>query len=162
MTKRLTLTFDNGPDRTVTPQVLDELDRRGLSATFFVLGRRLDDDRLAIVRDAARRGHRIGNHTYSHPSPLGSLGPAAVDEITRTSERLGDLEAADRLFRPSAGGGVLASGVLNADIVDHLTGSGYTMVLWNAVVEDWVRADGSWVDLALAALDEHDWTLLVP
>ena len=34
-------------------------------------------------------------------------------------------------------------------------------MLWNAVCEDWARPDGSWVEIALEAIERHDWTLLV-
>ncbi|MEM7288347.1 MAG: polysaccharide deacetylase family protein, partial [Actinomycetota bacterium] len=71
------------------------------------------------------------------------------------------LESADRYFRPSAGGGVLAPGVLNREAVEHLCSAGYSLVLWNAICEDWARPDGSWVELALAEIERHDWTLLV-
>ena len=60
----LTLTFDNGPDPETTPQVLDVLARRGIRATFFVVGERLaapGGHALAAAAQAA--GHWIGNHT---------------------------------------------------------------------------------------------------
>ena len=162
MAKRLTLTFDNGPEPEVTPQVVAELGRRGLTATFFVVGRRLDDDTLPIVADVVAAGHPVGNHTFSHPRPFGGLpGPDAVAEIVDTSALLGDLEAPERFFRPSAGGGVLAPGLLNDDAVAHLEAEGYSLVLWNAICEDWSRPDGSWIDVALAEIERHDWTLLV-
>ncbi len=161
--KRITLTFDNGPDAAVTPFVLDELDRTGLPATFLAVGERLEDnDARETLRRASEAGHRIGNHTYSHPRPLGDLDPAAaVREIVRTDELLGDLLDADRLFRPSAGGGHIAPGVLNAAVVEHLRTHGHTVLLWNVVCEDWLRADGSWVELAFERMAAVDWALLV-
>jgi peptidoglycan/xylan/chitin deacetylase (PgdA/CDA1 family) len=68
----IALTFDDGPEHTTTPRVLDELDRHGVRATFFVVGRRFDGDgpvaerNRDVLREAWRRGHLIGNHTYSH------------------------------------------------------------------------------------------------
>ena len=161
--KRITLTFDNGPDTAVTPLVLDELDRTGLPATFLAVGERLEDnDARATLRRASDAGHRIGNHTYSHPRPLGALDPAAaVREIARTDELLGDLLDADRLFRPSAGGGRLAPGVFSEAVVEHLRSHGHTVLLWNVVCEDWRRPDGSWVELAFERMAAVDWALLV-
>lgn len=59
------LTFDDGPIPEATPWVLDTLDRCGAKATFFMVG---DNARRypGLVREVARRGHRIGNHTMHH------------------------------------------------------------------------------------------------
>jgi len=58
MTRRLTLTFDNGPTPGVTEHVLEELARRGILATFFVVGRDLQrDGRRALVQRAKDAGH---------------------------------------------------------------------------------------------------------
>src|SRR5579864_8414615 len=61
------LTFDDGPHPTFTPQLLEVLAKRGARATFFMLGT-MARRHPEIVREAAGRGHAIGNHTLSHPS----------------------------------------------------------------------------------------------
>ena len=66
----ITLSFDNGPDPEITPQVLDVLRRHGIKATFFVVGEKLRDRRKFAER-AQAEGHRIGNHTFNHQVPLG-------------------------------------------------------------------------------------------
>lgn len=60
------LTFDDGPDGTWTPQVLDLLYENDARATFFLLGERLNDNQL-LVEEMASAGHEIGNHTDTHP-----------------------------------------------------------------------------------------------
>ena len=68
----LTLTFDNGPNPEVTPGVLDALSRRDILATFFVIGRNLEDPAArAIMERAHACNHWIGNHTWTHAEPLG-------------------------------------------------------------------------------------------
>jgi len=70
--REVVLTFDDGPDLLGTPQVLAELDRRGLKGIFFVTGRNLVGNRLEdlarrdLVRKLAAHGHLVGNHTLSH------------------------------------------------------------------------------------------------
>jgi peptidoglycan/xylan/chitin deacetylase (PgdA/CDA1 family) len=70
--RELLLSFDDGPDLRGTPLILDELDRRGLKAIFFVTGWRLKGDRpeevarRALVRRIAAHGHLVANHTMSH------------------------------------------------------------------------------------------------
>jgi peptidoglycan/xylan/chitin deacetylase (PgdA/CDA1 family) len=62
----IALTFDDGPNPTVTPALLDLLDAHGASATFFQIGIHIRTF-PALVREVLRRGHTIGNHTYTHP-----------------------------------------------------------------------------------------------
>jgi len=157
------LTFDNGPDPTVTPAVLESLEARGHQAIFLPMGQNLESgEGQATLRRIADAGHVIGNHTYSHPNPFGSLpGNGTVDEIRRTQELLGEYAGSERYFRPSAGGGKLIPGVFNEPAVDHLRADGYTVLLWHAVCEDWKRPDGSWIDLALDRLVPDEPTVLV-
>jgi peptidoglycan/xylan/chitin deacetylase (PgdA/CDA1 family) len=158
----LTLSFDNGADAAVTPAVLDVLARRGLRATFFVLGHRLADPALHRLAERAHaEGHWIGNHTYTHSGPLGRReGPVAEDEIGRTEALIGPLAHPDKLFRPQGGGGVIGPGLLKREVVGHLTAQRYTCVLWNAIPGDWRDPDG-WVDTALAQCRAQPWTLMV-
>src|SRR5947208_2500431 len=70
--RKVLLSFDDGPDLRGTPLILDELDRRGLKAIFFVTGWRLkgerpeDVARRDLVRKIAAHGHLVANHTMSH------------------------------------------------------------------------------------------------
>ncbi len=61
------LTIDDGPDPETTPALLDLLDEFDASATFFVIGQRVAAH-PELAREIVRRGHRLGNHTGSHPS----------------------------------------------------------------------------------------------
>ena len=62
------LTFDDGPSTTNTPEILDVLDRYNVKATFFTLGKSIEGNEEAknILKETAKRGHAIANHTYSH------------------------------------------------------------------------------------------------
>ncbi|MDA0181147.1 polysaccharide deacetylase family protein [Solirubrobacter phytolaccae] len=154
----LTLTFDNGPDPAATPRVLDVLAARGVLSTFFVVGSALREHR-ALAERAHAEGHWIGNHTLTHPRPLGESG-AEVREIEAAQAELGALAHPDRLFRPSGAGGDLSPGLLSTAAVESLIAGRFTCVLWNAVPGDW-RDPSGWVDTALAQIASQDWTLLV-
>lgn len=67
------LTFDDGPDPAVTPQVLDLLDAAGVRATFFCVGERVRAH-AELAREMVRRGHQIENHTESHPHAFAAHG----------------------------------------------------------------------------------------
>lgn len=81
---KVALTFDDGPDREYTPILLDGLREKGVKATFFLMGQKIEgcED---LVRRMQEEGHLIGNHTYHHVR-LPDLSEAeAVEEIERTS-----------------------------------------------------------------------------
>ena len=64
--KGVWLTLDDGPDPRDTPAILDLLDAHGAKATFFVIGKKAEQH-PELIREIVRRGHQIGNHTWSHP-----------------------------------------------------------------------------------------------
>lgn len=90
--RELVLSFDDGPDLKFTPLVLDELDRRGLKAIFFVTGHRVVGDRpedLArreLLHKIAAHGHLVGNHTMSHRNLCQQSPSDAAAEIDANAE----------------------------------------------------------------------------
>jgi peptidoglycan-N-acetylglucosamine deacetylase len=123
-TAEIALTFDDGPDPRVTPRVLDLLDAAGMRATFFVIGRRARAH-PEIVAEIVRRGHRVENHTDTHPH-LFACYPAGL--LRREVERAQASIAAaagrhPRYFRAPAG--------LRSPFLDWvLHGSGLRLVSW--------------------------------
>ena len=97
------LTFDDGPDEDATTGILDELDRLGLRATFFVVGEQLLRHH-AIARETAARGHELALHGFAHPSHDELSPPESRDEIARG---VGAFQAATgrspRFYRPPYG-----------------------------------------------------------
>jgi len=131
--RQIALTFDDGPDPTHTPKLLDALAELGVPATFFLLGRKVDANPELAAR-IARAGHEIGNHTFDHPYlPLAS---------SRRVER--ELAAADvaieratgivpSLARPPYGG-------RSPSNVRAFARSGKRVVLWDVNSFDWKGA----------------------
>lgn len=161
--RKVTLTFDNGPEPDVTPQVLDCLARHNLKATFFVLGKKVSDpERAVLARRALAEGHHVGNHTFSHMTPLGELArEAALDEFRRTEQAIAALgDQQQRLFRPYGGRGTVGPHLLHPAVVEKLQSGGYTCVLWNCVPRDFNDPDG-WVDRAFTNCRTRDWSLVV-
>ena len=159
----LTLTFDNGPEPSVTPRVLDIMRERALKTTFFVIGEKLGDPaRRQLAERAHGEGHWIGNHTFTHSVPLGQQAGAgtAQNEIGKTQDAIGDLAHESRWFRPFGGGGNLDDRLLKPSVVDYLTSHKHSVVLWNAIPRDWADPDG-WAERALAQCRSQPWTLLV-
>lgn len=85
--KTVVLSFDDGPDPTWTPRILDELKAEGVPGTFFVIGEQAERY-PAIVRREYRQGCEIGSHTFSHPNLAAVSHRRAVLELNTTQRAL--------------------------------------------------------------------------
>lgn len=81
----VSLTFDDGPDPAVTPQVLDLLDRYDAKASFFCIGARAAAH-PALVAEIVRRGHSVENHSFSHPHAFSFYGWRALAREVDTAQ----------------------------------------------------------------------------
>jgi peptidoglycan/xylan/chitin deacetylase (PgdA/CDA1 family) len=130
-TKRaVALTFDDGPGPQ-TQALLDTLDNYHVKATFFMIGENVD--RYAdIAREIARRGHEIGNHTYSHPLYNAIETPQQISsEVTKGAlsiERA--IGRRPNLFRPPCGW-------RSPWMMKTVHQLGYSVVTWSVDPNDW-------------------------
>ena len=123
--KYVALTFDDGPRRGTTERLLDGLKERGAKATFFLIGRQVEDN-AGLVTRMAEEGHQIGNHTWSHQRLDGVLPDAAAQEVTRTEAALEALLGGGEYWlRPPYG--QVAEGA----------NFGVPMVKWSVDPRDW-------------------------
>ena len=98
------LTFDDGPNPTATPELLDVLARHGASATFFLIDRHLNDDTAPIVRRMFAEGHAVALH--SHTRALMLMAPERLaGTLTAAAARIERLAGSRpcKAFRPHAG-----------------------------------------------------------
>ncbi|RIK08014.1 MAG: polysaccharide deacetylase family protein [Acidobacteria bacterium] len=125
------LTFDDGPDPTWTPVVLDILKEKGVKATFFVLGGRAQAY-PDLIRRAAADGHSIQNHSWNHPPAFGLLPFEVVfDEMNGTSAEIETITGKrPTFFRPPGGG-------LSADVEAASGQLGMKLAMWNVDPQDW-------------------------
>ncbi|WP_343588526.1 polysaccharide deacetylase family protein [Flavobacterium sp.] len=97
--KQVILTFDDGPDPTYTPQILDILKREKVPAVFFVIGIQAEDN-IPLLQRIYNEGHEIGNHTFTHPN-IALVSPERASAEMETTRLL--IEAVTRrstvLFR---------------------------------------------------------------
>jgi peptidoglycan/xylan/chitin deacetylase (PgdA/CDA1 family) len=121
-------TFDDGPGPQWTPMVLDALDAAAVPATFFMVGRNLEEH-ADLVRHRMGR-HEVGNHSWSHDD-LATLDRIGVEtELSRAHEMIKKVFGrAPTVMRPPFGhlGG---STVLAADMFD------YDIVLWSHLMRE--------------------------
>ena len=97
---KVALTFDDGPDPTWTPKILDVLKEKNAPATFFLIG--LQADKFSdLAARIYREGHEIGNHTFTHPD-ISNISPSFARLELNLTEQLfaGKLGVRTVLFRP--------------------------------------------------------------
>lgn len=85
--KKIAITFDDGPHPYYTGQLLDGLKERGVKATFFVTGMHAEEN-PEVIRRMSEEGHLIGNHTYSHIQLSSANSEAFKEELIRTNETI--------------------------------------------------------------------------
>ena len=138
--RRVFLTFDDGPSKSVTIPILDILKRNNVKATFFVLGSNAERY-PEIVKRAYQEGHYIANHSFTHVySNIYSSPQAVLDEYNRTEiaikNAIGDQTYNSRVFRFPGGtsGGKYAN--IKAEAVNLLNQNNVAHLDWNALTAD--------------------------
>ena len=130
---RVYLTFDDGPNPTATPHLLDVLAEHRVRATFFVIDRHLTERTAPMVRRMFEEGHAVGLHTHTRrwmalpPGEVARRLRAAADRIERLS---GGVPC--RAFRPHAG-------FRSGRMYEGLARAGYVLVGWG-----WSLWDFNW------------------
>jgi peptidoglycan-N-acetylglucosamine deacetylase len=129
----IALTFDDGPNATLTPKLLDLLAARHLKATFFVVGQNAADH-PDVLKRAVREGHEIGNHSWSHPN-LGKMSDEAVRrELQKTEDAIvAAIGKKPTLMRPPYGS---ITARQKKWIHEEF---GYRIILWDVDPLDWKR-----------------------
>lgn len=101
--RHVCLTFDDGPNPASTPRLLEVLDRHGVKATFFMIGRELRAH-PDVAREVVARGHELGNHTLTHPRMDRIADAARGVEIDAMDALLAQFDGRPRhFFRPPYG-----------------------------------------------------------
>ena len=128
--RQLALTYDDGPNDPGTLRLVDVLAKYDVKATFFVLGKFVQQ-KPEIVRALASAGHVIGNHSWDHPRLIFASNAELRSQIERTQKAIFDAcGVTPTLFRPPYGG--RRPGTLSA--VRKL---GLEPVMWNVTCHDW-------------------------
>lgn len=134
------LTFDDGPSKSVTPQILNILDQYNIKATFFVLGCNVDKN-PDIVRQSYEKGHYIANHGYSHVyENIYASSQAVLDEFNRTEQSvrnaIGVEEYSGHIFRFPGGSMGKKYRMVKDEAKILLSNNDILCVDWNALTND--------------------------
>ena len=140
--KRIALTFDDGPHPENTEAILSLLSEYHITATFFVIGENIAYFPEVFARLVAS-DVEIGNHTYTHPKLKAQSAPALTDEIRRCENEI--VSRGGRrptLFRPP-------EGVKNAVVTGVCKEEGYRTVYWTLDTRDWTGASAASIERAI-------------
>jgi peptidoglycan-N-acetylglucosamine deacetylase len=129
----IAMTFDDGPSATLTPKLLDLLAAHHIKATFFVIGENVAEHPEIVAR-AAREGHEIANHSWSHPN-FGKMSDESVRrQVQQTDDAIRNATGKrPTLLRPPYGSITARE---KRWIHDEF---GYDIILWDVDPYDWKR-----------------------
>jgi peptidoglycan/xylan/chitin deacetylase (PgdA/CDA1 family) len=119
------LTFDDGPTPGVTEWILQTLDRYDAKATFFVLGKNVElyPDLYNMILE---RGHKVGNHTYSHQKGLAMSTERYMEDVDLAADLVHS-----ELFRPPY------ARIKRSQVIE--VAKRYRIVMWNVLSRDYNR-----------------------
>lgn len=131
-TNKILLTFDDGPNPDVTPQVLDILDEHSIKAVFFWVGENVKKN-PTIAREVVKRGHTIGNHTMSHKN-LFLQSPRIIREQIQLCTKITEQTTGvtPLYFRPPKGRITLG---LERIVIEM----GMVPVMWSLLTRDYIN-----------------------
>jgi peptidoglycan-N-acetylglucosamine deacetylase len=128
--KQLALTYDDGPNDPHTQRLLDVLARHKVHATFFLIGRYVQQ-RPDIVRELVKAGHVVGNHTFAHPLLIFQSAQELRSQLDKCDRALTDAVGEhSNLIRPPFGGRRPA-------VLRIARRMGLEPIMWNVTGYDW-------------------------
>ncbi|EPZ43311.1 hypothetical protein AAC03nite_31620 [Alicyclobacillus acidoterrestris] len=128
--KTVYLTFDDGPSKRYTPQILDILSAKHVPATFFVLGFRVREF-PAIARRLVVEGHEIGNHGYQHDFLPEKTAAWVAQDVKRTDGTIHQVTGSyPKYYRPPGG-------LITDNEAKSIVSLGHPVILWTVDSEDW-------------------------
>ena len=137
--KLIAITFDDGPRRETTERLLDGLKERDARATFFLIGRQIEENEDLVERMQAE-GHQVGSHTWSHTRLTGVTADTLRQEVGRTEAALEDvLGPGSYWLRPPYG----AVDAADRDLIQT------PMIKWSIDPRDWEKLDAAQVTAAV-------------
>jgi len=151
------LTFDDGPSGVRTSSILDTLARYSIKAAFFVVGRNLEiPENKALVRRMQLEGHKVGNHSYSHPNLTNLSRQNIYSEIQRTQSIISECGATSVFFRPPFG-------AVNKNVLNVTRDMGLWGLGWSVDTLDWRDESdpGAWMERGLAPLTNSRQNILL-
>ncbi len=152
--KKVALTFDDGPHPRYTEAILDILEEYGITATFFVIGVNVENYPRAMER-LISSGCEIGNHTYSHKNITKENEQDIIREIQQCEEAIMKMtNQKPCLLRPP-------EGAYEKNLCNMALKLNYNIILWSIDTMDWAHNPSQKIaDEVLSSLSDGDIILM--
>jgi len=152
---KMAITFDDGPNPSITPKLLDLLAKHNARATFFLVGKFVREC-PDLTQEILARGHALGNHTDTHPN-LFLCGPRkTAEELRRCGDSIRKAAGIEpRWFRPPFG---VRSPWLNGIVKSQ----GMHTVMWTLIPGDWRVKPAEWLIQRMNPIAGHARSELPP
>lgn len=132
--KKVALTFDDGPDGSVTPKILDTLSHYHVKGNFFFIGQSAKAY-PSVVKRAFNEGNLVLNHSYSHPQFTQKSEAFITNELAQTDALLKSLTgAAPEFVRPPYG-------IVNDQVLNVAKSRGQKLIIWSIDTLDWSQKE---------------------
>ncbi|TKB46632.1 polysaccharide deacetylase family protein [Thalassotalea mangrovi] len=153
--KCLYLTFDDGPTPQVTPRVLELLSQHDTKATFFFIGKRMENN-PELVKKVKEQGHSLGNHSYYHKGFKHMPTKDQLEEILQTNELLASFEVNQQsiIFRPP-------HGRWRIGLLWQLLKRNIPLVLWSVDSKDYSRKNSQILCRRLSEMSLRDGDIIL-
>jgi peptidoglycan/xylan/chitin deacetylase (PgdA/CDA1 family) len=126
--KEIYLTFDDGPTPEITEFVLEQLDSYNAKATFFCIGKNIQEH-PEIFNQIIARKHRVGNHTQNHFNGWKHTKDAYLKNVLACESNLQASQENPKLFRPPYG-------KIKKSQAKELLKNGYEIIMWDVLSAD--------------------------
>ena len=127
--KFVALTFDDGPS-TLTPRILDILEKYDATATFFVIGGQVDATTEPTIRRAVEQGCEIGSHSFTHPYMSKLSKQEQLEQSEQTIAAIEKYAPTPKYFRPP----YMDADEVTHSVVPQIFIGGYCPSDWDANV----------------------------
>lgn len=135
--KKLAITFDDGPNPAYTPELMRILERHDAHATFFLIGQWAERE-PELIRELVAAGHAVGNHTYTHPTMPAKSAATIREELRRCRAAV---EASGVGFTQLDGAAMMRPpyGRRLPGTLRTMRAEGYVPVTWSITGWDWLK-----------------------
>lgn len=127
--KYISITFDDGPSAQYTKKIVDKLKEHNATATFFIVGNRVDANTGAAIKYAAENGNEIAIHGYTHTVSYSKCSDSVYnEELSKTADVIEKYTGITPTMMRPIGGAITKERVASCP---------YSVILWNIDSEDW-------------------------
>jgi peptidoglycan-N-acetylglucosamine deacetylase len=132
--KKISLTFDDGPDDSITPRIIEILQQYKVKGNFFFIGSEAEKH-PQVVKNAYKNGNLVLSHSYHHVDLSVLDKEQQLEEITRAGSALQSLIGKEpAMIRPPYG-------ETNETLMKNAELKGYSIIIWSIDTLDWSQME---------------------